>query len=342
MKIRNALNYLTGKGGSDRGSEPGPGAGHVCPEEIEILNYIENRVTEDTSAKLERHFAQCDNCRELLVLYVQLRDELAAGNDAAGMPPVTDSEVEQQTAHVLAMIKEDEWRRRQTAADRPQRRSLSGIFVTYTQLGVFAVICAIAISVVYLITKSPAPDTAAMQALASAIEKDRRIEPRISGDFSHSNYSQTRGEERKYEVQFDRALNKLKDAEQESASPKERMALARVYLARNDGKDTEDALKILRGLVDKGERSPELFNDLGVALYVQGKYKEAVIEFNKALEMSPDFDQAIFNKALAETEAGSSEEAMQDWSHFLRVAKDPQWKAEAQGRLSALEKSMNR
>jgi tetratricopeptide (TPR) repeat protein len=92
----------------------------------------------------------------------------------------------------------------------------------------------------------------------------------------------------------------------------------------------------LKNLVATGNQSPEILNDLGVAQFQLQNYDEAIASFSKALEKSPDYTEALFNRALAEQEDDRIEAAKQDWQRFIHLSSDQDWKTEAQGKLNML------
>ena len=90
-----------------------------CPHEADILAYFENRLTGGKRAEMERHFSGCLDCREALVLYVQI-----PGVTSGGMTPepISEDAVIQQAGRVRAMIAEDEFNR---GKERGKRRGCS-------------------------------------------------------------------------------------------------------------------------------------------------------------------------------------------------------------------------
>jgi tetratricopeptide (TPR) repeat protein len=64
-----------------------------------------------------------------------------------------------------------------------------------------------------------------------------------------------------------------------------------------------------------------------------GNYEDAISYFTRALTKSPNYNEAIFNKALAEERAGHKDQAQQDWEQFINKSSDENWKSEAQRHL---------
>jgi tetratricopeptide (TPR) repeat protein len=111
------------------------------------------------------------------------------------------------------------------------------------------------------------------------------------------------------------------------------MALARLYLVGGKKPDVQRAFDMLKELEEGGAESAEFLNDLGVANYMLGNYAKAISYFSRALEKTPGFSQALFNRALAHENAGAREEALKDWERFINETTDEKWKREAMERI---------
>ncbi len=303
-----------------------------CPEEAAILAYTEGRISPSSQARVETHLAKCDDCRELLAFTRK------QASDATIAEMVSDKQVKQQTARVLAYIELDESKRSRTNQRATNRRApvKAGIRVSVPRLASVAlVVCAVGAGTVFWIGRDQRPD-AALSALRLAMKDERRNQALISGDIGHSPYLPKRGEEETDDLHYDRALNKLRFADKETAPAESRLLLARVLLATGEREKTRKALTIFDQLEAAGVRTAELFNDRGVAELQLGRYAAAVDSFTKATQESPDDSRFLFNKALAEHEAGRVAEARQDWNQFISIAADERLKDEARSKLDLL------
>ena len=331
MSLLDTIKILAGKIGSGRSHARGPETGSECPQENDVLAYYENRLAHHRREQLESHFAGCDNCLDFLALFARNSDEVTEPE----LAPLTDNAIKDQAARILTYIKEDEFYLR--------RRAGSGLFVTTRQLVTTGMIlCALAVSTVYFVTKGEPKREIAMQTVGLATKEKRNIEPRLSGGLPHSPYpSVTRGavtnERAQANVQFDSAQAEMQFAEDPSASVEDRLTLARVLLARGEPDYIQHAADILEQLVGAGNRSPELLNETGVAMYLLGRDSEAINYYNQALAKSPGFDVALFNKALAEQRAGNVAEAQADFNKSIENSSDEKWKDEARRRLETIE-----
>lgn len=339
MSLFNSLYRLVGRTGASPESKPDSLPGPLCPDVAEIFVYMEGRTSSRLRAELESHFASCNDCRELMALFIQVPDEKMEGFDAS-LAPLSDDGIKKQAARVLAFIENDENRPIQPVTKRSPyaevARKRDGIYVSYPVLAAAVmIICAVGAGLMFWLARDHRPD-AAMDVLKLAIKDDRRIPARISG-LPYSPYYSTRGEEDREELQFERALNKMTYAKDKSAAAKARWTLARVQLASGNREEAKNALTILEQVVADGNHSAEIFNDLGVAHLQLRNYSEAIANFNKALEESPDFTEALFNRALAEEQDNRMEAAKQDWQQFIRLTSDEKWKEEAEGNLRRLQ-----
>jgi len=112
---------------------------------------------------------------------------------------------------------------------------------------------------------------------------------------------------------------------------------ARVCLARGNPQEAKRALEILDQLAARGVETPLALNDMGVAHFQLADYEAAIGYFSKALDKSPGYGEALFNKALAEERDRRFQDAKRDWRLFIDLPTDESWKAEAKKHLESLQ-----
>jgi len=305
----------------------------LCPPESDILKYKENHLPTEARERLEQHVADCQDCRELLVLLARFPEE-----EIAQQPPLSNAEIQQQIARVIQLIEEDE--RRKTRAFGGQIRPVpqGGWAYRYqAQLGTALVmVCALVIGGVYLMTsREPATD-AARHSLELAMKEERRSPARFSGGFEYSAHKATRGSEDSPELYLKIALNQLKSAEDDNAPVEMRQMLARAHLAFYSAEHARTAQTILEGVQARGVQTAEVLNDLGVAQFQLQSYDAAISSFSRALEIDPAYTEALFNRALAKENATRYPEALRDWEQFLHSTSDANWKSEAEHHIKGL------
>jgi len=300
-----------------------------CPNEVDFLAYHENRLSTGNRAGIERHIADCHDCRQVLALL---------GRDSMPAAAVSDQVVSQQTGRILAYIETDE--RNRSKPREKERVAARGPYVSLPRFAtVGLVVVALAVAGVFLFTRQEAPADAAMASLKLALKNERLSETRISGGFDYSRYpGTTRGSDiSNDDFHLTRAENKLKPvAEQQSAAASDRLVLARVYLARGTRESAGQALMILNQLTKQGLETPEILNDIGVAYFQMDRYDDAMSFFSKALTKSASYNEALFNLALTEGLVRRDEDARRDWQKFIDQTTDEKWKTEARNRLNSL------
>ncbi|MFL6216643.1 MAG: zf-HC2 domain-containing protein [Blastocatellia bacterium] len=308
-------------------------AAQACPAEADILKYTEDKLSPPSRARLDRHFAACHDCRELLVLLARFPEEDLA------QPPLSTTEIQQQTARVLQYIDADDRSKAAHATDNglvaaPQRgwgfRYRAGLTVAGLLIG------ALMIGGLYLITRREPATESARQSLALAMKDERRSAARFSGGFAPSPYVARRGTDDSPDLQLRVAVGQLKAAESESAPVEMRQMLARAHLAFDRADHARQALTILESLSARGIETAELFNDLGVAQFQLQSYDAAIASFDQALSLNSNYSEALFNRALAEESAARYAEARRDWEQFINSISDAKWKAEAEQHLAGL------
>jgi Flp pilus assembly protein TadD len=309
-------------------------AAPACPTEAGILKYAEDKLSPPERARLERHFAACHNCRELLGLLVRFPEK-----EMTTQPPLSAAEIQQQTARVLQYIEADERNKAAHANDNvpvvapPKGRG----FRLRTQFAVAGLLVgALVVGGVYLLTRRESATESARQSLAMAMKDERRSIARFSGEFAYAPTAVTRGVELTPDLQLRVAVNQLKAAESETAPVEMRQMLARAHLAFDRADHARQALAILESLRARGVETAELFNDLGVAQFQLQSYDAAISSFDQALGVKSNYSEALFNLALAKESAGHYRDARRDWERFIESSSDPKWKEEAKRHLTAL------
>ena len=101
------------------------------------------------------------------------------------------------------------------------------------------------------------------------------------------------------------------------ADPESVDALRGLAALAIEREDFEAALDCQAKLIDRGERSPELFYNTGLILQKGGQLDDAIRLYREALSERPDFPEALLNLGHALKSQGHSEEARLYWSQAL-------------------------
>jgi len=173
-----------------------------------------------------------------------------------------------------------------------------------------------------------------LAALQTAYAGQRPIEARVSA-LPYSTYSQTRGtsvdDQRTDNLR--RAQLHLEQAVKEKPTPEAHHALGKVYLAQ--GK-FDEAIKEFDQSINGSKAPAQNFNDLGVAWLQKGDYNRSLNSFNKALQLDGNLQEALFNRALAYEKQSRFDEAKTDWNEYLKRDSTSPWADEARRHLTRI------
>lgn len=81
-------------------------------------------------------------------------------------------------------------------------------------------------------------------------------------------------------------------------------------------------IEILRSLLPDLQLSAEGYFKLGNALYNEGRFEEAIANYDKALELNPDYYQAWYNHGYILDEVGRQEEAIASYDKSIESKPD--------------------
>ncbi len=96
-----------------------------------------------------------------------------------------------------------------------------------------------------------------------------------------------------------------------SLAAKRNMLLGKEYFERGF---YQDAIRELLEAVRINPDFPDLHNQLGLALCMNGEREEAAEEFRRALELNPNYVEARLNLAIVYNELGRYEEALREFN----------------------------
>jgi CHAT domain-containing protein len=181
--------------------------------------------------------------------------------------------------------------------------------------------------------------------LKNIYQKERPFETRVS-DFDYAPVSVTRGENEKDDVEKRKLKlieTKLLEAVDKNANANNHNNLGIFYLSQ--GK-YDEAIKELNEAVKLEPNNVKFHNDLGSAYFEKGKNGEkekkfltlsqANEEFSKAIELNPNYLEAIFNKSLYLQENQLFNEAKKSWELYLQKDSNSKWADEARKNLEKI------
>jgi tetratricopeptide (TPR) repeat protein len=171
-----------------------------------------------------------------------------------------------------------------------------------------------------------------LAALQTAYAGQRPIEARVSA-LPYSTYLQIRGtgvdDQRTDNLR--RAQLHLEQAVKEKPTAEAHQALGKAYLAQ--GK-FDDAITEFEQALSGSRNQAQVYNDLGVAWLEKGDYNRSLDSFNKALQLDGNLQEALFNRALAYEKQSRFDEAKTDWNEYLKRDPTSPWADEARRHLA--------
>ena len=81
----------------------------------------------------------------------------------------------------------------------------------------------------------------------------------------------------------------------------------------------EDVPALFQTLLNTDSNNATLWNNTGIILFRQGKYREALNAFGQASDTDPEFKNAWFNKSLALVHLGKYSEALRALDKVLKL-----------------------
>ncbi len=108
--------------------------------------------------------------------------------------------------------------------------------------------------------------------------------------------------------------------------------------ARGSGERYEREADAPTPLVESDPRYAIVHYNRGNAYFRQGNAKEAISEYNKAIELNPTYANVYFNRGLVYKSLGKKEEALADLEQFVFFADDPALIEQAKKEMAELRK----
>jgi len=299
-------------------------------EKSELKDYLLGKLREEDEERVElRLLSDAVYIEEFDILVDELTDRYVAGE-------VEGAEREQMERHffasparreklrIAAALKERQQTNRKSWLSSPELRIAASILI----------VVGLAFGIWLPLRSSGESELdKGLAALKTAYAGERPIQPRVSA-LPYSSYSQTRGtnidEQRADNLR--RAELHLTQALKDKPGPEADHALGKVYLAQGR---SDEAIKELERSLRGSRNQAQIYNDLGVAWLEKGDYNRGIDNFNKALQLDSNLQEALFNRALAYEKQSRSNEAKADWSKYLKRDSTSDWAAEARRHLAA-------
>jgi tetratricopeptide (TPR) repeat protein len=280
-------------------------------EQHVLGSYLSGDLPEKDLRYCERHLVECDACRGQLAFLVRVLNDSPSADEAAVLDSVESAPI--------------------SGRDPFNAPSLS----LYDRFSRWAApawkLAAVSVSLIMLVAITWAffQKDGSEKVLRGA-GSERTFEARLSGqpyaEFVHTRTGPVLDSHSSNpsSASSDDQLKRL------SANPHE---LGRFYL------EHDEFAKAVAQLEEAGRNAPasaEIGNDLGVA-YMEsggdGSLEKAVAKFQRALQLSPRYQPALFNLALAHERLGHFSEAEQQLKLYLQMDSDSDWAKEVKSKL---------
>jgi tetratricopeptide (TPR) repeat protein len=124
----------------------------------------------------------------------------------------------------------------------------------------------------------------------------------------------------------------LAQAVKDKPTPDAHHALGKVYLVQ--GKFDQAISEFEQSLGGSQDQAAQVYNDLGVAWMEKGEFNRSLDSFNKALQLDGNLPDALFNRALCYEKQSRFAEAKADWTEYLKHDSSSQWADEARQHLN--------
>src|SRR5690349_9514113 len=97
---------------------------------------------------------------------------------------------------------------------------------------------------------------------------------------------------------------------------KQLLALGREHYGRSE---YDKAEYLLRQVVGKTDRYADVYNMLGVIAYSRGDFKDAETSFERAVQLNPNYTEALLNLMVAYNDLGRYDDARKIYSKVRKV-----------------------
>jgi hypothetical protein len=274
----------------------------VCPEPEQLAAYVDGRVTAEERAAIQRHLADCEDCREVVADAVRLRDE----------------------SHIRVL---PFWRRRKAQA-------IGG--------GILALAASLILVVQVRPELNPFRGPTPYEELIAASGTSRTIEARLAGGFPHASPRRaTRSQQLAVpsaELRAAAARVEQHAARDSAPARQHELGVAQLVMgqydravttlegARNRSNDDPRLLNDLAAAYLARARTYGTADDISRALSAA----------DAALAVDPTLAEAWFNRALAFEYFSKRVEAAAAWRRYLEIDPTSPWSDEARWRLSSL------
>jgi len=161
---------------------------------------------------------------------------------------------------------------------------------------------------------------------------------RPSRDYLSSAIAQPMGPEEEKQTSIDALLKQA--LHYKSNGETARLRLAQYFLLQEMAGSADSLLKLLEAA---SPPNAAVFNDRGIWFYNRQEYGAAAEAFQRAFDLNPRLDEALYNLAIAQTRLGDIAAAVATWEKYMALANiKAEWRNAAQAQLQELEQGLRK
>ncbi len=160
-----------------------------------------------------------------------------------------------------------------------------------------------------------------------------REAPRPSGGFEYSEFGKTRGPEQAGRASYVASLQKAIELNKKNARALQYLG-THFLVVEND---MQKARRYYQKAQALDPNNPSILNDLGVLSWREGKFEQALANFQAALQQNPQDKEAQYNLAMLYQTLKQSDEAKKAWQRYLQLDPNSDWSTIARLHLKSLQ-----
>jgi tetratricopeptide (TPR) repeat protein len=313
-----------------------------CPDYDTIRSYGEGRLFFFRKRKVESHLTDCGECRRDLIAIavaptgVAKLEQITEEEKALlqSLPPIFPAERFTQIQARLRRLAPEPPRRYKYSERWWEKLVLRPVFRAHPILAPVAV--AVLLVGLFLGWDRAAEwrsNVWAQRGMDWLVGEQQLTEGELrpSGDFKFTLFGKRRGAGQAAE-----SRNPADDLFQKSLgwNPNHRQARHGLALAAYFDGRWARADSLLRLLLAENSREARVWNDLAVVMYRRGDVASARELFARALQLQPDFAEAVFNLAILFEENGQINQARRAWEKYLAIDRTGKWADVARAHLA--------
>jgi tetratricopeptide (TPR) repeat protein len=319
-----------------------PEKGKACLSEHQLYNYIDGHVTKSEARKFGEHLNSCKYCLSELASLARNSLTPMTNKEKATVEELWTLSIEEQADKILAYQEEE----KRHASDKSEEMAVSwdrkvvevikklfNQFFIAESLAKPVFVSLILVMCVFGVHKGiQYYNTGYQIKLAEALLKENyktfKESARLSGGYAPTGISFLLSTNEDTLSYFEQAELKLKRAELKgSQSDRIKHLLAQIYIMETEISRADSILALIKDTT----LNAVLHNDKGKIFFDQEDYRNALIKFQSAIELDPNFLEAQFNLALTKRNLGETEEANSILKKYIELEDNDEWKTIAQG-----------